>query len=148
MPNRIISLNKSTGLDGLHFPDECAAVLEYDRGVSFVRASAVEVNGFGRRQIVICGSDKTIEISPLEAPAIARVTELENAATYSDKSEKMRVEQRSILERYYEMMLDFAAFIRGEKENPYTLEYEYQLQKMVLCACGEDIDYKSDDLFR
>ncbi len=46
------------------------------------------------------------------------------------------------------MMLDFAAFIRGEKENPYTLEYEYQLQKMVLCACGEDIDYKSDDLFK
>ncbi len=147
IPNRIIPLNKNTGLDGLDYPDECAAVFEYDKGVSFVRASAVEVNGYGRRQVVICGSDKTIEIRRLEAPTIARVTDIKNAATYAEKSEKMRVEQNSILERYYEMMLDFAAFVRGEKENPYTLEYEYTLQKLVLAACGMDIDYKKCDLF-
>ncbi|GHU81130.1 hypothetical protein AGMMS49992_34310 [Clostridia bacterium] len=36
------------------------------------------------------------------------------------------------------MMLDFAAFIRGEKRNPYDYEYEYQLHKLVLAACGRN----------
>ena len=45
-----------------------------------------------------------------------------------------------------EMMLDFAAYVRGEKTNPYTYEYEYQLQKMILAACGQDIDYKIEEV--
>lgn len=44
------------------------------------------------------------------------------------------------------MMLDFAAYVRGEKTNPYTYEYEYQLQKMILAACGQDIDYKMEEV--
>ena len=40
-------------------------------------------------------------------------------------------------------MLDFVAMVRGEKENPYTYEYELEVQKLVLAACGYDIDYKS-----
>ena len=41
-----------------------------------------------------------------------------------------------------EMMLEFAACIRGEKQNPYTYEYEAQLQRLVLAASGYDVDYK------
>ena len=33
---------------------------------------------------------------------------------------------------------------RAEKTNPYT--YEYQLQKMILAACGQDIDYKIEEV--
>jgi hypothetical protein len=29
--------------------------------------------------------------------------------------------------------------VRGEKKNPYTLEYELELYKTVLKACGEKI---------
>ena len=42
-----------------------------------------------------------------------------------------------------EMMLDLAAMVRGEKQNPYSYEYEYQLHRCILASCGEDIDYHS-----
>ena len=34
------------------------------------------------------------------------------------------------------MMAGFASYVRGEKENPYTLDYELELYKLVLRACG------------
>lgn len=42
------------------------------------------------------------------------------------------------------MMEDFAKYIRGEKENPYTLEYEARLHRILLAACGYEIDYKKE----
>lgn len=41
------------------------------------------------------------------------------------------------------MLHDFAAYIRGTKKNPFDYDYELQLQKMVLAACGFDIDFKT-----
>lgn len=40
-------------------------------------------------------------------------------------------------DRYDFMMSSFTEMVRGEKENPYTLDYELQLYKTVLKACGE-----------
>jgi hypothetical protein len=34
------------------------------------------------------------------------------------------------------MMESFAAYVRGEKENPYTLDYELDVYKTVLKTCG------------
>ena len=39
-------------------------------------------------------------------------------------------------DRYLPMMLDFAEIVRGEKENPYTYDYELELYKAVLKCCG------------
>ena len=39
-------------------------------------------------------------------------------------------------DRYDSMMASFAAMVRGEKENPYTLDYELALYKLVLQCCG------------
>jgi hypothetical protein len=46
-------------------------------------------------------------------------------------------------DRYDTMMTHFAEYVNGERETPYTYEYEAQLHKIVLAACGENIDYKS-----
>lgn len=59
---------------------------------------------------------------------------------YSNCKEILEV--TATLGRYDEMMFDFAAFVRGEKQNPFSYEYELQLHKMVLKACGQNIDYK------
>ena len=139
-PLRIIPFNKSTGLDGVDCRDNTAAVFEYERGVAFVRASAVEVNGFARRQLVICGSRGTVEIKPLERPCIAKFCGIEEHDAYHDKGREECATTGERWKRYDEMMLDFAAFIRGEKKNPYTYEYECELQKLILTACGLEID--------
>jgi hypothetical protein len=36
------------------------------------------------------------------------------------------------------MMASFAAMVRGEKQNPYTLDYELELYKLVLECAGMD----------
>ena len=142
VPERIIPLNKRTGLDGVDYIDNACAVFEYEKGIGIATASAVEVNGFGRRQLVVSGSRETIEIKPLESPCVMRICNINESSTYADKARTENAIPNPASVRYDEMMLDFAAFVRGEKKNPYSLDYEYRLQKMILAACGEDIDYK------
>ena len=43
-------------------------------------------------------------------------------------------------DRYIDMMCAFAAMVRGERENPYTPDYELTLFKATLAACGEQVD--------
>ena len=141
VPKRIIPFNKSTGLDRLDTIDNACAVLEYESGVALVRASAVEVNGFGRRQFVVCGEKATVEINPLEGPPRARICTLDESHPYQDRAKVF--EDKSFINpnRYEQMMQDFYYYVNGIKENPFTLEYEYQLQKMILSACGQQLDF-------
>ena len=44
--------------------------------------------------------------------------------------------------RYDAMMADFAAVVRWDKANDYSYEYELQLHRILLAACGFDVDYK------
>ena len=39
-------------------------------------------------------------------------------------------------DRYIDQLEDFAAYLRGEKQNPYTLEHEHLVQKTVLAVSG------------
>ena len=47
-------------------------------------------------------------------------------------------------DRYDDMLSSFAAIVRGDKENPWSYEYELQLYRIVLAACGVEIDYKKE----
>ena len=55
-PQRIVSFLKHTKLDGVDFPDNNLAVLEYEKALARIFVSSVEVNGWGRRQFVVTGS--------------------------------------------------------------------------------------------
>ena len=46
-------------------------------------------------------------------------------------------------DRYDGMLAQFAAIARGEIDNSYSLEYECQLHRVILAACGYEIDYKT-----
>ena len=132
LPERVVPFNKCTGIDGVTSTDYGMAVLEYKNGVSFVKTCAQETFGFSRRNIVICGSKKTIEIRPIERYEAdgmhAYVTEFENNDPTTRRSDAF--------DRYASMMSSFAAMARGEKENPYTYDYELDVYKTVLKACG------------
>ncbi|NLO35704.1 MAG: Gfo/Idh/MocA family oxidoreductase [Clostridiaceae bacterium] len=145
MPNKVVPYNRSTGLDGVQTIDHGFAVFEYDRGVSTVRATSTEINGYGRRQLVVCGSKGTVEIKPLENPTEMTVTLSQDTAgrEYSDRQQPVELPPQG--GRYDAMMLDFAEMVRGTKANPYDYNYEYQLHKLILAACGQAIDIHADD---
>lgn len=140
-PKCVIPYLDKSKIGGAESYDNDIALLRYDTGTCTVRTSSVEVNGFGRRQFVICGTKGTVEIKPLERPTKMYVSykdEIENA--YNDTRTEIECENVGDEKRYDEMMRDFAAFIRKEKENPYTYEYELELQKLVLSASSVPYD--------
>ncbi len=142
-PLEVIPYLHKSNLGGADSYDNDIALFRYPTGITSIRTSSVEVNGFGRRQLVICGTNGTIEIKPLERPTVMNVSyrkDIDNI--YQDKKQEIVCEQVGGDKRYDKMMLDFASFIRGEKENPYSYEYEFELQKIILAASGVPFDDK------
>ena len=72
-PKAVASFNRHTSSldDGLL--DNMLAVLNYPRASATVKSSALEVEGFDRRHLVVCGTEGTFHIQPLDNPA-ARVS--------------------------------------------------------------------------
>lgn len=130
-PKSVTSFLKHTNLDGVDFEDNNLAVLEYDKALARIYISSVEVNGFGRRQFVVSGSEGTIEIKPIERPCYLSYSNKDTAKTYSDCKEMQKFEEDSINSRYDEMMQDFYAYVVGEKVNPFTYEHDYAVQKVL-----------------
>ncbi len=138
-PNRIVPFNKVTGKDGLDVLDYGLAVFEYDNGVAFAKSCSSEIGGFARRQLVVSGTKGTAELKPLEmhSGSTLQTTEvrecLDPKMPWVGRGESHVSQQ---YERYDDMMLSFAAMVRGEKENPNTLDYELELYRTVLIASG------------
>ena len=131
-PKRIVSFLKHTGLDGVDFEDNNLAVLEYDKALARIFVSSVEVNGFGRRQLVVSGSKGTVNICPLERPIAMTFSNTSIAdKTYEDCKINIPFEDNTTDGRYDEMLQDFYAYILGTKQNPFTYEHDLLVQKVL-----------------
>lgn len=116
--------------------DNTLAILHYPRAVATVRASALEVEGFSRRHLTVCGTQGTFHIQPLDDPSV-RIT--------LDRPRGMF--PKGITEvpfpgftRYIADAAEMAAMIRGEMASPFTPDHDLAVQETVLCAGGMPID--------
>lgn len=140
MPTAVHAYNRSSGFENDGSMDNGFAVLDYPNGVCTVRANATEVNGYARRQLMIAGTNGSILIQPLECPTLVRETMYGDGPMNNKGSDQSRsVFPGYLIGRYDDMMLEFAACVRGEMKNPYTKEYELALQKVVMQTCGMDV---------
>lgn len=144
LPDEIIPLNCSTGIDGVTAEDYGMAVFKYKDGISFAKTCAAEAGGFYRRQLVVCGDKGTIEIKPFEKYSAPGMLTTEVAEVYDTEAwhDTRILSETELYNRYDSMMASFAAMARGEKQNPYTYEYELKLHKVIMKACGNDVDWK------
>ena len=148
MPTKVIPLNTATGLEGVDTEDMGFAVLQYPNAISVIRMGGTEVGGFHRRQLVVCGSERTVEICPLEEGVPDATAKYMNTVGKTERfldSERHTVsehEKSEPFQRYEEMLFAFAAMVRGEKENPYTLDYELALYRTILECCGVKLEKK------
>lgn len=143
-PDEVICLNAHTGQDVPECEDYGFAVLKYADGASFVKTCSAELNGFDRRQLVVCGTQGTVEIKPLEIHLPVadaknqttrwRVTPDDGHDCFSN--DKSTFESCEPYNRYDTMMHSFAQYVRGEKQNPYTYEYEKKLFDIFMKCCG------------
>ncbi|MBQ8804006.1 MAG: Gfo/Idh/MocA family oxidoreductase [Tyzzerella sp.] len=135
-PKNIIPLNRSTGVDGVNAEDFGMAVLEYERGASFAKVNSTEMGGYLRRQFVVTGTKATVELKPFEIDTGCGHKTTKTYCDFTDWHQNGIQTTTEIFDRYDGMMRAFAEYVVGEKNNPYTLDYELELYKIILKCCG------------
>lgn len=139
-PDRVAPFLRQTD-PGVNVYDNCLAVFEYPRATATVRTAVVEVDGFKRRQLVICGDQGTLDLRPLETfdmrpPAPLKI----RLALASPRDGYQKGYQEAAFpvtaERYDDQLIELAQIIRGEIDNPYPLAHELLGQETLLAACG------------
>lgn len=134
-PAKIIPHSASTYADSNNSLDFGFTVYEYEKGASFIKTNATEVNGFNRRQIVITGTKGTIEIRPVELFDKVNTLYLTSEMTVSLWDGKNTSEETIKFpkyKRYDDMFIDFSRFVTGEKTNPYSYDYELGLHRLIM----------------
>ena len=144
-PDRIVPFRSQTRSDVGEMCDNGLVVFEYPKTTATIRTSSLEVEGFRRRQLVVCGDQGTIDIRPLETyqvkPTQPLTLQLALAkARDSYKAGYQEVSFPDVPARYDLQLIELAQIIRGEIENPYPLEHELIVQECLLQACGYPLD--------
>lgn len=141
-PDEVLPLTTRTRNEGVESEDYGFAVLKYPKGVSFVKTCSSELNGFDRRQLVICGTKGTYEIRPWEIHTTggqrteAKLTLLRDNQNHWANGAKMI--ESDIYDRYDAMMRHFAAQIRQNAVMLCSYEYELELFRTIIKACGAE----------
>lgn len=131
-PDRVTSFLKHTRLDDVDFEDNNLAVLEYEKALARIFVSSVEVNGWGRRQLMVSGSRGTVNIVPIENNCTMTYADTEISTNpYEDMKQNVGINDIPKDCRYDDMMRDFYAYIQGTKKNPFSYEHEYLVQKVL-----------------
>jgi predicted dehydrogenase len=116
--------------------DNMLAVFEYPRATATVRSSALEVSGGDRRHLVVCGTEGTFHIQPLDNPS-ARVAFSNPHAPYRKGYQDVAFPKFT---RYVADAADMARVIRGEAAIPFPPEHDLAVQAALLRACGLGVE--------
>ena len=109
------------------------AVLSYPRALATVKSSGLEVDGGARRHFVVCGTEGTLHIEPLDATKSVRLTLSKERGKYKKGHQDVPVEP---YERYVGDAADFAKVIRSEKMFDWSPMHDLAVQETVLKASG------------
>ena len=113
--------------------DNCLAVFEYPKALATIRSAAVDVEGNARRQFGVCGDKGAVTILPLEPPKVSLTL---TAARGGYAKGRHPVELPRMTGRYDELVADFAAMVRGEREPAFDFEHDLAVMGAVLGGGG------------
>ena len=117
--------------------DNMLAVLGYPKAIATVKSSAQEVDGGLRRHIVVCGTEGTVHIQPLDSPKVIRLTLSTERGKYLKGYQEVAI---APYERYVGDAADFAKVIRAEKMFDWSATHDLAVQETVLRASGCPLD--------
>ncbi len=136
-PDHITAFPRRVGKQDDKLIDNMLAVFEYPHATATVKSSAVEVNGFERRHFVVCGTEGTFHIQPLDDPS-ARVALSAARETYKQGYQEITFQK---FVRYVADAADMAKIIRGEKESDFSPDHDLVVQSSLLEASGLSVPH-------
>lgn len=116
--------------------DNMLAVLSYPRAIATVKSSAVEVEGGERRHLVVCGTEGTFQIQPLDNPS-ARIALSKPFGQYKSGYQDVKLPKYI---RYVDDAIDMAKVIRGDKAPEFSYVHDLNVQAALLQACGVSLN--------
>ncbi len=116
--------------------DNMLAVLSYTRALATVKSSAMEVEGFSRRQFTVCGTEGTFHIQPLDAPNV----QLALSTAREGYRRKYQTIELGNYDRYVADLADMAKIIREEKDSDFSYNHDYAVQATILRASAMPLD--------
>ena len=113
--------------------DNQLAVFEYPKATATIRVSVTEVEGWKRRQFVVCGTSGTVEIRPLEPPSVTLVLDRPRAKYVKGLQE---ITLPKMPGRYDDQLRQLARIARGQSQPEYSTAHDLAVQELVLKASG------------
>ncbi len=118
--------------------NNCTALLSYPHATAVIRCCSREVLGSAHRRLRICGTNGTIEMSPVERfdgkPLTLQLTLKQDADGF--KQGEQTIHCGITPDRYMEQLKQFASMIRGSEKDRFTREHDLLVHEMVLAASG------------
>lgn len=135
-PDQVSSFSRPTPGHNDGLADNMLAVLTYPNAIASIKSSAVEIEGSARRHLVVCGTQGTYHLQPLDQPK-AKVT---LARPHQDLRSGENLIEFQPFSRYVADAAEMARIIRGEQEPVYTYTHDRWVQRTVLQASGMPLD--------
>ena len=145
-PDRIVTFPRQTRSDvGVEMCDNGLIVFEYPKTTATIRTASLEVDGYRRRQLVVCGDEGTVDIRPLETFDLRPPQPLKLQLALSQDRDSYKKGYQDVFfpqppGRYDLQLIELARIIHGETENPYPLQHELIVQQCLLEACGYPVN--------
>ena len=134
-PDQVHSFARKVGPQDDKHLDNMLAVFEYPKAIASVKASSVEIDGGDLRHFVVCGTQGTFHIQPLDAPSV-RFTLNQPRGKYGKGYQDVRFGNYP---RYVGDAADLAKIVRNEKAADYSYDHDLNVQEAVLKASGQPV---------
>jgi predicted dehydrogenase len=135
-PDRVRSVARHSSPQPDKLLDSMLAVCEYPKAIATIKSSALEVDGAGRRHVVVCGTAGTLQIEPLDAPKVRYSLDRDRGEYLAGTHEI----PFGPYDRFVGDAADMVRIIRGEKKPDFSYEHDLAVQETILLASGMPTD--------
>lgn len=136
-PDRVTAHNRRSRPETDTFADNQMAVFDYPMAIATIRCNHLDPLGGPRRGFEVAGQQGTLQINPLEPPAV-RLGLDRARGSFSKGFQDVKLERSS--GRYDDEFRDLARVIRGEKRLRWDSAHDLAVHEAVLLGSGMPLE--------
>lgn len=127
-PDSIETVNRHSSPIDDGYMDNMLSLFGYEQAHATLHCSCNDVDGFARRQLVVCGTEGTLEIRPMPNPS-AKLALTQDRGRFHKGWQDVELPKYI---RYTEDIAELARMIRHEQDPRYSYEHDLLVQETLL----------------